>query len=341
MSRFLAARLVALGLASDPVVIPNVVPPSVPAPTARRKPHVIAHVSIMGPAKNLGALLQRVGALRRRRSDFELRLIGDGESRAGLEQLAGTLGLGDIVRFVGRVPAADIPAHLAEAAFTVVSSTHETFSVSAAESLMCGRPVLSTRCGGPRGVPHSRGRATCRARKCRKRWWRASTGCSITSASSNLRTCITTPTSGSRRTSSPSGSSTCIVRCSVTLETPRFSVTVPAYNAERTLAETLESVLAQTFRDWELVVVDDGSTDGTRALAEHFAARDPRVRVFTQENRGSGGAYNAAVAPSARRPGGDAVVRRPAPTGPPGHVRRRRARRPRRLGVHVRRLVRI
>jgi len=82
----------------------------------------------------------------------------------------------------------------------------------------------------------------------------------------------------------------------VTLETPRFSVTVPAYNAERTLAETLESVLAQTFSDWELVVVDDGSTDGTRALAERFAARDPRVRVFTQENRGSGGAYNAAVA---------------------------------------------
>lgn len=149
VSHFLAARLVALGLASDPVVIPNVVPPSAPAPTARRKPHVIAHVSIMGPAKNLGALLQAVGALRRRRSDFELRLIGDGESRGGLEQLAGMLGLGDIVRFVGRVPAADIPAHLAEAAFTVVSSTHETFSVSAAESLMCGRPVLSTRCGGP------------------------------------------------------------------------------------------------------------------------------------------------------------------------------------------------
>ncbi len=149
VSRFLAARLVVLGLAVDPVVIPNVVPLSAPAPAAEREPHIVAHVSIMGPAKNLEALLQAVRTLHGRRSDFEVHLIGDGESRVALERLAGTLGLDDVVRFAGRVPSADIPAHLADAAFTVVSSTHETFSVSAAESLMCGRPVLSTRCGGP------------------------------------------------------------------------------------------------------------------------------------------------------------------------------------------------
>jgi glycosyltransferase involved in cell wall biosynthesis len=78
-------------------------------------------------------------------------------------------------------------------------------------------------------------------------------------------------------------------------DAPRFSVTVPAYNAETTLAETIESVQAQTFGDWELVIVDDGSTDGTRALAERFAAANPRIRVVSQENRGSGGAYNTAV----------------------------------------------
>jgi len=77
--------------------------------------------------------------------------------------------------------------------------------------------------------------------------------------------------------------------------TPRFSVTIPAYNAEDTLGETVESVRAQTFPDWELVIVDDGSTDSTRTLAEEFAARDSRIRVISQENRGSGGAYNTAV----------------------------------------------
>ncbi len=78
-------------------------------------------------------------------------------------------------------------------------------------------------------------------------------------------------------------------------DSPRFSVTIPAYNAASTLAETVASVQAQTFADWELVIVDDGSTDDTRVLAEGFASGDPRIRVVSQENRGSGGAYNTAV----------------------------------------------
>lgn len=78
-------------------------------------------------------------------------------------------------------------------------------------------------------------------------------------------------------------------------DTPRFSVTIPAYNAQATLAETVASVLAQTYADWEVVICDDGSTDGTRALAERLSAEEPRIRVVSQENRGSGGAYNTAV----------------------------------------------
>lgn len=78
-------------------------------------------------------------------------------------------------------------------------------------------------------------------------------------------------------------------------DAPRFSVTVPAYNAESTLVATVESVLAQSFTDWELVIVDDGSTDGTLALAERLAVQDARIRVVSQHNRGTGGAYNTAV----------------------------------------------
>lgn len=85
---------------------------------------------------------------------------------------------------------------------------------------------------------------------------------------------------------------------------PRFSIVVPAYNAHVTLAETLEAVLAQSFADWECIVVDDGSTDETRRIADSFANRDPRFRVMFQENQGSAGAYNTGVA-SAQ---GDLVV---------------------------------
>lgn len=78
-------------------------------------------------------------------------------------------------------------------------------------------------------------------------------------------------------------------------KTPRFSVLIPAFNAEATLARTVESVLAQSFADWELVIVDDGSTDDTLATARRLAEADDRIRVLTQENRGTGGAYNTAV----------------------------------------------
>ena len=149
VSRFLAVRLVQLGLAADPVVISNVVPVFGPEPPTPDVPHVVTHVSVMGPAKNLGMLLEAADRLRARRTDFIVRLVGDGESRLELEKAAAALHLGDVVEFTGRKTAEDVRALLAQSAFTVVSSTHETFSVSAAESLMAGRPVLATRCGGP------------------------------------------------------------------------------------------------------------------------------------------------------------------------------------------------
>jgi hypothetical protein len=58
---------------------------------------------------------------------------------------------------------------------------------------------------------------------------------------------------------------------------PTVSVIMPAYNAERFLAEAIDSVLAQTYPDWELLLLNDGSTDGTRAVAQQFA--DPRIRL--------------------------------------------------------------
>jgi glycosyltransferase involved in cell wall biosynthesis len=73
------------------------------------------------------------------------------------------------------------------------------------------------------------------------------------------------------------------------MSTPGISVVVPAYNAERYLAEALESVLVQTPPGTEVIVVDDGSTDGTAAVAESFA---PLVRVLREPHGGIGAAFN-------------------------------------------------
>jgi len=78
--------------------------------------------------------------------------------------------------------------------------------------------------------------------------------------------------------------------------TARVSIIIPAFNAEKTLGGAVESVLAQTFSDWEAIVVDDGSTDGTARLAADFAARDSRIRLVSQANGGVSAARNRGLA---------------------------------------------
>ncbi|MFA9478267.1 glycosyltransferase family 2 protein [Phycisphaerales bacterium AB-hyl4] len=74
-----------------------------------------------------------------------------------------------------------------------------------------------------------------------------------------------------------------------------ISVLMPAYNAERYIDEAIESVLAQTYRDFELIVADDGSTDETLAIARRYAAKDERVHVLTHANMGMGDTLNNAL----------------------------------------------
>lgn len=76
----------------------------------------------------------------------------------------------------------------------------------------------------------------------------------------------------------------------------QVSIIMPAYNSEGTLAQSIESVLNQTFAGWELLIVDDGSEDSTFEIASCYAAQDARIRVIRQENRGVAGARNRALA---------------------------------------------
>jgi GT2 family glycosyltransferase len=78
------------------------------------------------------------------------------------------------------------------------------------------------------------------------------------------------------------------------MEAPTFTVVMPAFNTADTIGRAVESVLGQTREDFELVVVDDGSTDGTIDVLE-AASQDRRIRVIRQENRGAAAARNAAV----------------------------------------------
>ncbi len=80
---------------------------------------------------------------------------------------------------------------------------------------------------------------------------------------------------------------------------PSVSIIMPVFNGERFLAESIESVLGQSFSDWELLVVDDGSADSSAAIAQKYAARNPaRVRYLEHEghaNRGATTSRNLAV----------------------------------------------
>lgn len=78
-------------------------------------------------------------------------------------------------------------------------------------------------------------------------------------------------------------------------QTPLLSVVVPTYNGEDFLAECLDSILGQTFADFELICVDDGSTDGAPALLDEYASKDGRMRVLRQENQGVSAARNTGM----------------------------------------------
>lgn len=67
---------------------------------------------------------------------------------------------------------------------------------------------------------------------------------------------------------------------------PLISIISPTYNHEKFIADCIESVLAQTYSKWEMIIIDDGSNDNTFQIAKSFAEKDQRIKVFTKENVG-------------------------------------------------------
>ena len=77
-----------------------------------------------------------------------------------------------------------------------------------------------------------------------------------------------------------------------------ISVIVPVYNVEEYLDECLESISHQTYTDIEVILVNDGSTDGSREICERYCQQDPRFHLINQENQGQSVARNNGVAVS-------------------------------------------
>ena len=73
---------------------------------------------------------------------------------------------------------------------------------------------------------------------------------------------------------------------------PKASIVMPVHNVAAYVAESIASVQAQTFESWELIVVEDGSTDGTEGIVQVLANADPRIRLFSQRNAGVASARN-------------------------------------------------
>jgi glycosyltransferase involved in cell wall biosynthesis len=77
--------------------------------------------------------------------------------------------------------------------------------------------------------------------------------------------------------------------------TPLISVVLPVYNGEKHLAEAVGSVLAQTFWNFELIIIDDGSTDGSLRILQDYQKRDGRIRLISRENRGLATTLNDSI----------------------------------------------
>lgn len=150
VSRWLADALVEHGLCKDPVLLPNVVPGlERPLPPAGTAGELLVVADLVDRTKNVSGVLRALAEARKKDARLRLSIIGDGEDRAALEQLAERLQLKDAVRYLGRLANAEVLDHMAQHWALVVNSNVETFSVVTGEALALGRPVIATRCGGP------------------------------------------------------------------------------------------------------------------------------------------------------------------------------------------------
>jgi glycosyltransferase involved in cell wall biosynthesis/GT2 family glycosyltransferase len=253
-------------------------------------------------------------------------IVGDGPVRASLQALAVRLNVADRVRFLGALPRAEVLQTLAQSDVLVHPSLHESGGFVCAEAMAAGRPVVCLDLGGPgmlvttetgfkipaRTQPQAiADLAVAMDRLVESPAERLAMG---TAARARVREHFNTRVlrehfrrwyaEAMGRT--PQGEATreqnverpqgrVVQEVPRVQESPTVSVIMPTYNKGPWLQQAIDSVLHQTFRDWELIIVDDGSTDETPSVLARYC--DPRIRIHTlDENVGRGRARNVALA---------------------------------------------
>lgn len=134
------------------LVIPNVVDTDLFRPSPRRPEDGLLRAIWVGHFVRVKRVSDLLHAFRRARTDeprLRLRLVGSGEGEQEARSISAQLGLTGHVEFAGHVHRTDLPREYANADFLVISSESETFGVVAIEAMSCGKPVLTTNCGGP------------------------------------------------------------------------------------------------------------------------------------------------------------------------------------------------
>jgi phosphatidylinositol alpha-1,6-mannosyltransferase len=263
-------------------------------------------------------------------------IAGRGRDMAALQQEAEALGLGRVVRWLGYVPEAGLPAVYRGADLFVLCAREEPlqpevegFGLAFLEAQACGTPVVGTRAGGiPDAVVEGRGGwlidqddvAALTAilvhlveepeefrrmgRLARQRvegdctWDRYVDRLIGTLHARGVSICAPRLSQEALRTSG-NGCSTAAAADAVgarMVTSPQISVICTAKNAATTIAATIDSVLAQDFQDWEMIIVDDGSLDDTARIVRGFAAGDARIRLLATTGIGRGAALNRAIA---------------------------------------------
>ena len=152
LSAYLRDSMMACGLENRYTITPAIVEdPGPPTPMASGPEIRVYHIADFRDAKkNTSGLIRAFTAAHQAEPRLRLHIIGDGADEAMLKQLASDAGLlGSAIIFEGVMPNTEVFRHLSRAAFYVTSSHIETFNTANLEALACGRPIITTDCGGP------------------------------------------------------------------------------------------------------------------------------------------------------------------------------------------------
>jgi len=268
----------------------------------------IAFVGALRPAKNIPFLLQCFREIHAADPEYTLHVAGDlfgrelhcNELCYYVEHMEKALGIQGCVRFYGHVE--DICTWLDDKDFILSASIREGHPVNVVEGMAKGLKPVIHNYPGARGTYRDEWIFDT-AQACRdivlapdfdRQEYRAfaaqhwSTEKVLPQIDALLQgSSGVTVSKDSHRVTTPAEKTPLGAMGCASASTPKVSIVTACYNAEEFLVECLDSILAQTMSDWELFLIDDASTDGTRRIIEEYAGRDARIKPYCfDDNRG-------------------------------------------------------